>query len=314
MLREHSNGKLPDGRASSAGEAGGAAASAWDVFPGQGCAAWVFSWQQGCSARSAGVRGARLCQPAACPPCTCWYGLQTPWGAPLQAPGVALRNPGYRCCPEGAIENTAASLQKAGGTLQTPWGAPLQTLAVALQTLERHCKPRGTVVNPQRGTANRGTPPQTIRAALQTSEHLYRHPRAALQTCHMQPLGCSKAAGDCSPALLSPSCSSSTGTWHAVTNPLSPYLQEWSPMMGSSPLRRGCGEASCAPGPCAATLRTWSRCCGSWLALRCTSRLLAVLPAALPVWSQPAFCFMLAFFLLLRNVFSLPTTVWSPCS
>lgn len=222
LLREHSNGKLPDGRASSAGEAGGAAASAWDVFPGQGCAAWVFSWQQGCSARSAGVRGARLCQPAACPPCTCWYGLQTPWGAPLQAPGVALRNPGYRCCPEGAIENTAASLQKAGGTLQTPRGAPLQTLAVALQTLERHCKPRGTVVNPQRGTANRGTPPQTIRAALQTSEHLYKHPRAALQTCHMQPLSCSKAAGDCSPALLSPSCSSSTGTWHTVTNPSPP--------------------------------------------------------------------------------------------
>lgn len=189
---------------------------------GKGCAAWVFSWQQGCSARSAGVRGARLCQSAACPPCTCWYGLQTPWGAPLQAPGVALRNPGYRCCPEGAIENTAASLQKAGGTLQTPWGAPLQTLAVALQTLGHHCKPRGTVVNPQRGTANRGTPPQTIRAALQTSEHLYKHPRAAFQTCHMQPLSCSKAAGDCSPALLSPSCSSSTGTWHAVTNPSPP--------------------------------------------------------------------------------------------
>lgn len=74
-------------------------------------------------------------------------------------------------------------------------------------------------------------------------------------------------------------------------------------MMGSSPLRRGCGEASCAPGPCAATLRTWSRCCGSWLALRCTSRLLAVLPAALPVWNRLSFCFLLAFFLLSHHVF-----------
>lgn len=172
----------------------------------------TFCWGKGCSAL-----------PASCLPSLhllVW--VANTLGAPLQVPGVALRNPGYRCCPEGAIENTAASLQKAGGTLQTPWGAPLQTLAVALQTLERHCKPRGTVVNPQRGTANHGTPPQTSRAALQTSEHLYKHPRAALQTCHMQPLSCSKVAGDCSPALLSPSCSSSTGTWHAVTNPSPP--------------------------------------------------------------------------------------------
>lgn len=60
LLREHSNGKLPDGRASSAGEAGGAAASAWDVFPGEGlCCVGIFlatglqctfCWGKGCSA------------------------------------------------------------------------------------------------------------------------------------------------------------------------------------------------------------------------------------------------------------------------
>lgn len=65
-----------------------------------------------------------------------------------------------------------------------------------------------------------------------------------------------------------------------VVSDASPYLQEWSPMTGSSPSHRGCGPASSAPGPCAATPRTWSRCCGSWLALESTSRLLLVLHAA----------------------------------
>uniref|UniRef100_A0A8C9L9Q5 Amidase domain-containing protein n=1 Tax=Pavo cristatus TaxID=9049 RepID=A0A8C9L9Q5_PAVCR len=95
---EHSNGKPPDGKASSAGEVGGATASAWDVFPGQGCAAWVFSWQQGCNAHSAGVS-----QPAACPPCACWCGLQTFFSPYAQMEilqsiqSVFISN--HTCCP-----------------------------------------------------------------------------------------------------------------------------------------------------------------------------------------------------------------------
>lgn len=92
-------------------------------------------------------------------------------------------------------------------------------LAVALQTPEHRCKPRGTIVNPQSGpgdiTTNNWSSIANPRAPLQD-------PWAALQACCVQPLSCSVAAGDHSPALLALSCSSSTGSWHAVTDPSPP--------------------------------------------------------------------------------------------
>lgn len=138
LLYEQSNGKPPDGRASSAGEVGGAPASAWDVFPGQGCAAWVFSWQQGCNAHLAGVRGARPCQPAACPPC-----CMLVWAA-------------------NTLVSTAASTSEIQGTVVV-LRAPFETLQCHCKRLEErckhpqehhckclqwHCKPQNTVANP----------------------------------------------------------------------------------------------------------------------------------------------------------------------
>lgn len=177
-------------------------------------------------------------------------------------------------CPgvANALRNTTGISWSSGAILRVPLqmpGAGTQSPGHRHKFLEQKCGAQGTAASSQGSNANigRATPElQRETVVLQGSPHL------ALVVLGTQ----------------------------LVVSDTSPCLQEWSPTTGSSPSHRGCAPASSAPGPCAATPRTWSRCCGSWLALESTSRLLLVLPW----WSWPFLC-STCFFLLLQNWFSL---------